>query len=114
MKCSDYQKLRNALSDLEFFGVLFGDELKLYQRRLEDLWHETHQGERPVTRGGGASAEFREPKELAKTIQNGQGSEESSKSPELVDTRRSDERRSGTNKARFSQIFERITGKRLR
>jgi hypothetical protein len=50
MKCSDYQKLRNALSDLEFFGVLFEDELKLYQRRLEDLWHKTHQGERPVTK----------------------------------------------------------------
>ncbi len=58
MKCSDYQKLRNALSDLEFFGILFEDELKLYQGRLEDLWHKTHQGERPVTKDGGASPEF--------------------------------------------------------
>ena len=56
MKTSDYQKLRNAISDLQYFGILFEEESKLYQRRVEDLWHGVDQKERPVTERGGVTA----------------------------------------------------------
>jgi len=56
MKTADYQKLRNAISDLQHFAVLLEEESKLYQRRLEDLWHRTE--ERPVTENRGVLTRF--------------------------------------------------------
>lgn len=58
MKTSDYQKLRNAISDLQHFAVLFEEESKLYQRRLEDLWHGTDRKGQPVTGDGGVLTRF--------------------------------------------------------
>ena len=113
MKTSDYQKLRNAISDLLFSGVLFEEESKVYQRRLEDLWHKSRQKDQPVAgEGGAAGTEIREEAELAKT--KGNGHENSSKSPARIDIRAPYQGRSVANKARFSQLFERLIGKRDR
>jgi hypothetical protein len=115
MKSSDYQNLRNAVSDLEFFGVFSEEESKVYQRRLEDLWHQAHQKKQSVTQNGQATAiDVQEQEELAKTIQKDPGVEESSKGHAPVDIRGPGERRSVTNKARLVQLVKRVTGKRRR
>ncbi len=113
MKTSDYQKLRNAISDLQFFGILFEEESKVHQRRLEDQWHKSRQKVQPVAGEGRATdTEIREEPEIAKTNTN--GLEDSGESPARIDVRAPYESRSVANKARFSQFFERLIGKRDR
>jgi hypothetical protein len=114
MKTSDYQKLRNSISDLQYFGILLDEESKIYQRRLDDLWHGTDRKEQPVTENGQvASTEAREREELAETIRKEQRITKSGKSLALVDIPGTYEGRSPTNKARFSRLLEIITGKKL-
>ncbi|MFY9805595.1 MAG: hypothetical protein WA211_02760 [Candidatus Acidiferrales bacterium] len=113
MKTSDYQKLRNAISDLQYFGVLLEEESKLYRRRLEDLWHGTDRKEQPATETGEVtSSEVREQEELAKTIRKGQRIEKGGKSLTAVDIPGTYQGRSLTNKARFSRLFQMLTGKK--
>jgi hypothetical protein len=114
MKTSDYQKLRNSISDLQYFGILLDEESKIYQRRLDDLWHGTARKEQPVTEDGEVtSTEVREREELAETIRKGQRIGKSGKSLALVDIPGTYGGRSLTNKARFSRLLEMITGKKL-
>jgi hypothetical protein len=114
MKTSDYQKLRHAISDLQYFGVLLEEESKPYQLRLEDLWHRNDRKEQPPTETGEVTpSEVREQEELAKTIRKGQRVDKGGKSLALVEIPGTYQERSLANKARFSRLFQIIMGKKL-
>ena len=72
-----------------------------------------HRKEQPATETGEVtSSEVREQEELAKTIRKGQRIEKGGKSLTAVDIPGTYQGRSLTNKARFSRLFQMLTGKK--